>query len=96
MKKVKWTGYIVCKSCLAKRVIKRKIEGKRGGTRRQEGRRKQLFNDINEMLGYWNMKNGTPWITCFRRRCGILRKKDKRNEKSYYSYCLVTNIYGQW
>jgi len=39
MKKDKWIGYILCKNCLPKRVIKRKIEGKRDGTRRQEGRR---------------------------------------------------------
>jgi hypothetical protein len=76
IKKVKWIGYILCKSCLPKRVIKRNIEGKGDGTKRQEGRRKQLLNDVNEMLKYWNMKNGTPWRTCFRRGCGLLRKRD--------------------
>ena len=35
-------------SCLPKRVIKRKTEGKIDGTRRQEGRRKQLLNDIKK------------------------------------------------
>jgi len=35
-----------------------------------------LLNDVNEMLGYWNMKGGTPWRTCFRRGCGLLRKRE--------------------
>jgi hypothetical protein len=35
IKKDKWTGYNLCKNSLPKHVIKRKIEGKRAGTRRQ-------------------------------------------------------------
>jgi len=50
-------------SCLPKRAIKSKLEGKGDGTRRQEGRRKQLVNDIKETRGYWNMKDGTLWRT---------------------------------
>jgi hypothetical protein len=75
MKKDNWNGYILLTSCLPKRVIKRKIEGKRDGTRRQEGRRKQLLNDIKEMRRYWNMKDGTLWRNCFRRGCELLRKR---------------------
>lgn len=46
VKKQNWIGYVLRTSCRPKRVIKRKKEGKRDGTRRQEGRRKQLLNDI--------------------------------------------------
>jgi len=63
-------------SCLPKHVIKRKTEGKRDGRRRQKGRHKQLLNDIKETRGYWNMKDGTLWRTCFRRSCGLFRKRD--------------------
>jgi len=49
MKKDNWIGYILRTSCLPKRIIKRMIEGKRDGTRKQEGRRKQLLNDINPL-----------------------------------------------
>ena len=76
MKKDNWIGYILRTSCLLKRVITRKIEGKRDGTRRQEGRRKQLLSDIEETQGYWNMKDGTLRRTCFRRGCGLLRERD--------------------
>jgi hypothetical protein len=74
MKKDNWIGYIVLTSCLPKLAIKRKIEGKRDGTRRQEGRCKQLLNDIKETQRYWNMKDGTLWRTRFRRGCELLRK----------------------
>jgi hypothetical protein len=58
-KKDNWIGCIWRTSCLPKCVIKRKIERKRDGTRRHEGRRKQLLNDNKEKRGYCNVKDGT-------------------------------------
>jgi hypothetical protein len=76
MKKDNWIGYILRTSYLPKRVITRKIEGKRDGTRRQERRHKQLLGDLKGMQGNWYMKDCTLWRTCFRKVYGLFRKTD--------------------
>ena len=51
-RKTNWTSHILCKSCLLKHVIERKIEGGIEVTGRQRRRRKQLLDDLNERRGY--------------------------------------------
>ena len=74
MKKDNRFGYILRTSCLPKRVIERKIEGKRYGTRRQERRRKQLLDDLKETQGYCNLKDRTLRRTRFIRGYGLVSK----------------------
>jgi hypothetical protein len=69
-RKTKWIGHMLCRNCLLKHVIKRKIEGKGGGGRR----RRQLLDDLQETRGYCKLKeealDRTLWRTRFGRDCG--------------------------
>jgi hypothetical protein len=72
-RKVDWVSHILCRNCLLKHVIERKIEVRLEVTGRRRKRRKQLLDDLTEMRGCWKLKTKTPnrvlWITRFGRGC---------------------------
>jgi len=45
-----WIGHILCRNCLLKHIIERKIEGKIEMTGRVGRRRKQLLDDLKETV----------------------------------------------
>ena len=51
-----WIGHILCRNCLLKRVIERKIEGRIEMTGRRGRRSKQLLDDLKEKRGKWKLK----------------------------------------
>jgi hypothetical protein len=54
-RKANWIGNILCRNCLMKRVIRRKIGGGTKGTGRRRRRRKQLLDDLKETKGYFTL-----------------------------------------
>jgi superfamily I DNA and RNA helicase len=52
-RKVNWIRHILCRNCLLKQVIERKIEGIIKVTGRRGIRGKKLLNDLEGKTGYW-------------------------------------------
>jgi hypothetical protein len=55
-RKAKCTADSLCRNCLLKRVIERKMEGRIEVMGRQGRRRKQLLDDLKETTDYWKLK----------------------------------------
>jgi hypothetical protein len=66
-----WTGHILCRNCLLKHIIDRKIEERTDVTGRLRRRHKQLLDDLKEMTGYRKLKEKALdrilWRTLFGR-----------------------------
>jgi len=54
--KANWTGHMLRRNCLLKRVIEGKKEGRIEVTGGRERRGKQLLDGITEMRGCWELK----------------------------------------
>ena len=69
-RKANWIGHILRKNCLLKHVIEGKIKGEMEVTRRREGRRKKLLDDLKDRRGYSHFKeealDRTMWRNRFR------------------------------
>ena len=51
-----WIGHILCRNCLLKHIIEKKIEGRIEVTERRGRWREQLLDDFKENRGYWELK----------------------------------------
>ena len=75
---------ILCRSCLLKHVTEGKIEGCIEVTGRRRRKRRNLLDDLQEMRGYWKMKNEvldlTVWRTRFGRGYGCVEGVYRMNE----------------
>ena len=67
IRKANWIGHM-CRNCLLKHIIERKIEGIEV-TGRRGRRHKQLLDDIKETRGYWKLKEEA--LDCTVRRTGL-------------------------
>jgi hypothetical protein len=67
-------GHIFCKNCLLNHIMEGKIGEGLEVTEREERRRKQLLDELEEIRGYWKLKDEalyrTLWRTCFGIGCG--------------------------
>jgi len=52
----------LCRNCLLKHIIDRKIEGRIEVTERRRRRREQLLGDFKKIRGYWELKEEV--VTC--------------------------------
>ena len=57
-RKGNWTGHILRKNCLLRRVIEGNIEGRIEVVGRR-GRRKELLEVLKEERGYWKLTGGS-------------------------------------
>jgi hypothetical protein len=57
--KANWMDYFLPRTCLLKYVLKEKIEGRIEVMERQERRRKQLLNELNEKIVCSKLKKST-------------------------------------
>jgi hypothetical protein len=75
-RKANWIGHILCRNCLLKHVIERKVEGRIEMTGRRRRRCKQLLDDLKEKRRYWKLKgealDRTLWRTRFGRGYGLV------------------------
>jgi hypothetical protein len=75
-------GHILHRNCLLKHVIEEKIEGMIELTERRERRRKELLDDLKEVIGYCKLKeealDRTLWRTRFRGGYRPVVKTDNR------------------
>ena len=67
--KANCNGHILHRTCILKYVLKAKIYGRTGVTRRGGRRRNKLQDDLKEIRGLWGLKEetlaGSPRRTCF-------------------------------
>ena len=63
-------GHILCRNCLLKRVIERKIKGGIKVTRRRGRRRRKLLDDLKEWRVYCHLKEEALDRTMWRARFG--------------------------
>ena len=63
-------GHILRMNCLLKHVIDGKIEGRIEVAERRGRRHKQLLDDLNEMRGYWKLKEESLVRNLWRTRFG--------------------------
>jgi hypothetical protein len=61
---------MLLRNCLLKHVTEGKIEGMIEVTGRRERRRRQVLDDLQEMRGYWKLKEEALDATVWRTRCG--------------------------
>jgi hypothetical protein len=64
-----WIGHILCRNCLLKHIIERKIGGIKV-TGRQGRRCKPLQDDLKETTGYWKLKEEALDCTLWRTHLG--------------------------
>jgi hypothetical protein len=69
-RKANWIGHILCRNCLLKHIIERKIEGRIEKKERRGRRRKKLLDDLKEKKGYWKFKEEALDRTLWRTGCG--------------------------
>jgi hypothetical protein len=69
-RELNWIGHNWRRKCLLKHITHVKIEEGIEVTGRQERRRKQLLNDLNETRGYWKLKEESLDRTLWRTRFG--------------------------
>ena len=69
-RKANWIGHILRRNCLLKQVIKGKIKGEMGVTRRRGRRRKKLLDDLKDRRGYSHLKEEVLDRTMCRNRFG--------------------------
>jgi hypothetical protein len=71
-----WIVHILCRNCFLKHVIEGKMGGRIKVTGRRERRRKQLLDDLKEMIGFWKQKeealDRTLWRNRFGRGCRLV------------------------
>jgi hypothetical protein len=60
----------LCRNCLLKHVIERKIEGRIEVTERRGRRREQLLDDFKKNRGYWELKEEAIARDVWRTGCG--------------------------
>jgi len=65
-----WIGHILCRNCLLKQVIERKIKGEMEVTRRRGRRRRKLLDDLKDRKGYSYLKEEVLDRTVWRNRFG--------------------------
>jgi hypothetical protein len=69
-----WIGHVLPRNCLLEHAIEGKLERRIEKIGRQGRRRKQLFDDLQEKIKYWKLKeqalNRTIWRTRFGRGYG--------------------------
>ena len=59
-------GHILCRNCLQRHVIDRKMERRTEVLGRQENRSMQHWHDLKEMRGYWELKGEALYHTLWR------------------------------
>jgi hypothetical protein len=69
-RKANWIGHILRRNCRLQEIIKGKIKGGIGVTRRQEIRRRKLVDDLKERRGYSHQKEEALDRTMLRARFG--------------------------
>jgi len=69
-RKVNEPGYILCRDCLPKYVIREKTEGRLEVTGRRGRRLKQLLDELKEKTGYWKWNEVTLDRILWRNRFG--------------------------
>jgi hypothetical protein len=60
----------LCRNCLLKHIIERKIEGRIEVTERRGGRREQLLDGFKKNRGYWELKEEAIARAFWRNGCG--------------------------
>ena len=69
-RKANWIGHILCRNCLLKQVIERKLKGEMDVTRRRGRRRKKLLDNLKDRRGYSHLKEEALDRTMWRNRFG--------------------------
>jgi hypothetical protein len=69
-RKANWISHTLCRNCLLKRVIERKIKGETEVIRRRGRRRKKLLDDLKDRRGYSHLKEEALDRTMRRNRFG--------------------------
>jgi hypothetical protein len=69
-RKAHWTGHILRRNCLLKKIIEGKIQKEMEVTRRRGRRRKTLLDDLKDRRGYSHLKEESLDRTFWRNRFG--------------------------
>jgi hypothetical protein len=69
-RKANWIGHILCRNCLVRQVIERKIRGGKEVTGRRGRRRRKLLDDLKERREYSELKEEALDRTVWRARFG--------------------------
>jgi hypothetical protein len=92
--KANWIGQILNTNCLLQRVIQGKVERMIEVAGRRGRRRKQLLNDLMEIVGYCKLKEEAKDRNLWRTHCVRGYGPVVRHIKDLMKLALIANVSG--